>query len=124
MCALCPRGAQTLQVREYARNDYIPYGASAISTMASVFEQHGFRAHRLQLSRNLRDSPGFIASVPDHGRPCHCSIVCPGCWPCLMLCMVGTGKTRNAETRNEKRGNAETRKQRNELVMVINGTST
>ena len=25
-------------------------------------------SHRLQLSRNLRDSPGFIASVPDHGR--------------------------------------------------------
>ena len=34
--------------------------------------------HRLQLSRNLRDSPGFIASVPGHGRPYHCSIVCPG----------------------------------------------
>ena len=44
---LRPRGAQTfinLHVRKYVRNDYIPYGASAISTMASVFKQHRFRA--------------------------------------------------------------------------------
>ena len=37
--------------------------------------------YRLQLSRNLRDSPGFVASVLDHGRPHYGYIVCPRCWP-------------------------------------------
>ena len=32
--------------------------------------------HRLQLSRNLQDSPGFVGPVPDPGRPGYCH----GCW--------------------------------------------
>ena len=34
--------------------------------------------HRLQLSRNLRDSPGFLALVLGPGRPYLSPIVCPG----------------------------------------------
>ena len=34
--------------------------------------------HRLQLSRNVRDSPGFVAIVPGTGRPLYGSIVGPG----------------------------------------------
>ena len=56
VCALCPRGLQTLHVREYARNDYIPYCISAISTMASVFKQHRFRA-----GAPLNTRPPFIS---------------------------------------------------------------
>ena len=55
--------------------------------LAEIVERIGSQ-HRLQLSRNLRDSPGFTPSVPDHGRPYHCCIVCPGCQSGIMLCMV------------------------------------
>ena len=34
--------------------------------------------HRLQLSRNLRDSPGFVEFVPGPGQSYYRSIVCPG----------------------------------------------
>ena len=48
-------------MREYARNDYIPYGASAISTMASVFKQHRFRA----------GAPLSRFNLPNHKLHCH-----------------------------------------------------
>ena len=34
--------------------------------------------YRLQLSQNLRDSPGFLALVPGPGRPYLNPIACPG----------------------------------------------
>ena len=46
--------------------------------------------HRFQLSRNLRDSPGFVASVPDHGRPYCYPIVCPGCWRLVIVTVMHT----------------------------------
>ena len=37
--------------------------------------------HRLQLSLNLRDSPGFLATVPRPGRLCYNCIIGPGRGP-------------------------------------------
>ena len=45
------------------------------------FGPEGILKRRLQLSRNLQDSPGFVASVPDPGRPYRCPIDCPGSCP-------------------------------------------
>ena len=50
--------------------------------LLSLFHSSWVQSHRLQLSRNVRDSPGFVAIVPGTGRPLYGSIVGPGVVGC------------------------------------------
>ena len=59
------------------KGEHIPYGILAILIVYNILPVILLLVHRLQLSRNLRDSPGFLAIVPGTGRLYYSCIVGP-----------------------------------------------